>query len=224
MAMQTWRRLPHLWIEAGGLKEFQWREGAGADNAAALMLLAGLVHHADPDTGLLRMTYDGWHHLTGLSRAKISRGLSLLTERGIIARPNRGRSEVQLLNLGAPTFAKFPARGLYNPQGRIKFFLRLNLRGIVQLDLLKLWFLFCSRRNTRENRVDLTYDTVERYSGIARPRIRNAISLAIHYELIIIEKVEDKISGDVSTSYRIRHIEPYEHAGTARAETSQVPV
>ena len=59
MAMQMWRRLPHHWIEAGGLRDFQWRDGAGADNAAALMLLAGLVHHADPETGRVRMTYDG---------------------------------------------------------------------------------------------------------------------------------------------------------------------
>lgn len=224
MGMQMWRRLPHQWIENGGLREFTWRDGAGADNAAALMLLAALIHHADVETGYARLTYDRWQHLTGLSRAKVSRGLSILAGRGIIHRPNPRRSEVQLVNFDAPTWAKFPARPLYGSSGEIKFFHKLTLRGRVQLDLLKIWFLFCSRRNKSTYEVNLTYDKIESYSGIDRPRIADAISLGVHYQLIVVERSFDAAIGRVSNSYRVRYVDPYVHAGTApRIETPEVP-
>lgn len=224
MGMQMWRRMPHQWIEHGGLRSFSWRDGAGADNAAALMLLAALIHQADADTGCTRLTYDQWQHMTGLSRAKVARGLSILSDREIINRTNPNRSEVQLANFDAPSWAKFPARPLYNPRGEIVFFHKLTLRGRVQLDLLKLWFLFCSRRNRNTNEVDITYDTIEYYSGIDRPRIADAISLGLHYQLIVVEKSFDIFTERASSSYRVRYIEPYKHAGTMpRAEVKDIP-
>lgn len=60
--------------------------GKGSDNVAALMVLTAIAHHADPDSGLSRLTYDQTAAITGLSRAKISGGLDLLEERGIIHR------------------------------------------------------------------------------------------------------------------------------------------
>lgn len=214
MGMQMWRRLPHQWIENGGLRDFAWRDGAGADNAAALMLLTVLIHHADAETGCMRLTYDQWHHITGLSRVKISRGLSILEERRIIARPHPRRSEFQLLNFDAPTWAKFPARSLYNPNGQITFFQKLTLRGRAQLDLLKIWFLFCSRRNRDTNEINLTYDKIEAYSGIDRPRITDALSLGVHYQLIVVEKTLDQTNSKVTNSYRVRYIDPFLHVGT----------
>lgn len=224
MGMQMWRRLPHQWIERGGLRDFSWRDGTGADNAAALMLLAALIHHADAETGAARLTYDQWQRLTGLSRSKISQGLSILVDRGIIHRPKPRGSKVQLANYDAPTWAKFPTRQLYNSNGEIVFFHKLTLRGRVQLDLLKLWFLFCSRRNKDTNEINLTYDKIEYYSGIDRPRIADAISLGVHYQLIVVEQSMDFISGRFSNLYRVRYIDPYTHAGTkSRIEIPDVP-
>lgn len=223
MRMQLWRRLPHQWIEAGGLRALRWRDGMGSSYAAALMVLAVIVHRVDQDTGRTRLTYPELHEVTGLSRAKISAGLTALVDLGIITRPNRGRSEVHLLDFDAPTFAKFPAIGLYDARGRIEFFQRITLRSRVELDMLKLWFLFCSRRNWSTNIVDITYDTIERYSGIDRPSIRDAISLGIHHGLIVNERTEDLLSGRVRQAYRVRHIEPYRHAATTAVPEPVTP-
>src|SRR5690242_9554984 len=99
MRMRDWVRLPSRWIEDGGLQQLQWTnsEGSGSNNAAALMILAPIAHVADDD-GLARCTYDRLTLATGLSRAKVANGLSVLAELGVIERKPSGRSTVQLTN------------------------------------------------------------------------------------------------------------------------------
>ncbi len=224
MALQVWRRLPHLWIEDKGLRKFRWRDGAGADNTAALMLLAVVVHQVDADTGLVRLTYDRLQQITGLSRSKVSRGLAILVSRGIIERTNARMSEIRLLNADAPRWAKFPTRGLYKASGQVGFFQHLTLRRKVELDALKLWFLLCARRNGQTGLVNLSYVSIESYAGLDKPAIRDALSLLIHFGLVVVEKVENELDGTVSSAYRVRYIDPYRHAGTAKAaEPVEIP-
>lgn len=223
MAMQTWRRLPHRWIEDGGLAAFRWARGEGANNTAALMLLAVIVHHVDAETGLARLTYNSLNHLTGLSRAKISGGLTVLATRNIIERPAPDSSEIKLLNTNAPTWAKFPARSLYNTRGSVEILMNFTLRRRVELDSLKLWFLFCARRNIHSNLVNISYEKITAYCGLDRPRIRDAISFLIHHGVLVVEKVKGLADDTVSNAYRLRHIQPYVHSGTSVAIDNPTP-
>ncbi|MGA8158305.1 MAG: hypothetical protein WB822_19300, partial [Rhodoplanes sp.] len=114
--MRDWVRLPSTWIEDGGLQKFQWTNSdkCGSDNVAALMVLAPIAHGAN-DEGLAKCTYDALSLATGLSRAKISNGLSVLGELGVIERKPAGRSTIQLANFSLTGgWSKLPARRLYS--------------------------------------------------------------------------------------------------------------
>jgi hypothetical protein len=54
--LQSWVRLPSVWIEERGLTKFAWARGTGGDNIAALMALAVIAHHADQEAGACRLT------------------------------------------------------------------------------------------------------------------------------------------------------------------------
>ena len=147
MAMRHWVRVPSMWIEEGGLKELQWTnaKGSGSDNIAALMALAPIAHNADQD-GLAKCTYDQLSLATGLSRAKVSAGLSVLAALGLIEREPSGRSTFQLTNCQvAGGWSKLPARRMYG-SGRIIAFEHFHLRTMTELHALKLYYLFARRR------------------------------------------------------------------------------
>ena len=147
MAMRHWVRVPSMWIEDGGLKELQWTnaKGSGSDNIAALMALAPIAHNADQD-GLAKCTYDQLSLATGLSRAKVSAGLSVLAALGLIEREPSGRSTFQLANYQvAGGWSKLPARRMYG-SGRIIAFEHFHLRTMTELHALKLYYLFARRR------------------------------------------------------------------------------
>ena len=82
-------------IENGGLHWFRWDSaGTGSDKAAALMALAVIAHHASPDEGVARVTYDVLCNACGVSRAKLAAALGVLEGSGIVQR--LGRSSFEL--------------------------------------------------------------------------------------------------------------------------------
>ena len=95
--MNKWVRLPTRWILDGGLNEWQWRGGGnGSNSIAALMCLIVIAHVAEQEHGFARVTYYLLMETAGLSRPKISAGLKILAEKGLIDRKVDGRSRVQL--------------------------------------------------------------------------------------------------------------------------------
>jgi hypothetical protein len=53
-----WVMMPSQWIADGGLKHFVWGPEIGANNVAALMAFAPILHHADRESGITRLTYN----------------------------------------------------------------------------------------------------------------------------------------------------------------------
>lgn len=216
MRMRDWVQLPSGWIEEGGLRAFQWmRSGAsGSDNAAALMVLLPIAHFSDEE-GLARCTYDLLSTTTGLSRAKVSNGLSVLREHGLIVREPAGRSTFQLTNYGIPgEWSKLPARRLY-ASGRIIAFDHFNLRTMTELHALKLYYLFARRRSNDTNMAHLSYDKIEDYAAIERDRIRRAISFLAAVGLVHVERTESwNNERATANAYRLAYLDPYVHFGT----------
>lgn len=216
MRMRDWVRLPSMWIEEGGLQNVQWtKDGAsGSDNAAALMVLAPIAHVTD-DEGLASCTYDRLALATGLSRAKISNGLGVLTELGVIERKPAGRSSIQLTNYGnGHSWSKLPARRLYG-NGRIIGFQHFTLRSMAELHALKLYYLFARRRSNETNMAHLSYDKIEEYAAIERHRIKPAISVLLNAGLIHVERTESRINDrGTANAYRLAYIDSYLHFGT----------
>jgi hypothetical protein len=216
MPMKDWVSLPTRWIEEGGLDELQWtaREASGSDNVAALMVLAPIAHNAG-DQGLARCTYDQLALGTGLSRSKVSAGLSILDALHVIQREPSGRSTFQLTGYNlAGGWSKLPARRLYSA-GRILAFDHFKLRNVTELHALKLYYLFARRRSNQTNMAHLTYDTIEEFTGIERTRIRRAISFLSAIGLIHVEHLPSRLyERGTANAYRLAFLDSYNHLGT----------
>lgn len=216
MRMRDWVRLPSRWIEDGGLQNFQWTksEVSGSDNAAALMVLAPIAHVADDD-GFAICTYDRLTLATGLSRAKVANGLSILASANLIDRQPAGRSTIQLTNFGnGHGWSKLPARRLYSGD-RIVGFQHLTLRSMAELHALKLYYLFARRRSNETNMAHLSYDKIEDYAGIERHRIKSAISVLLNADLVHIERTESRSNErGTANAYRLAYLDSYVHFGT----------
>lgn len=221
MKMREWVRFPSKWIEDGGLKQLQWTnsEVSGSNNVAALMVLAPIAHHAD-DEGMAVCTYDCLALATGLSRAKVSAGLTVLEKLQVIDRAPSGRSTFRLLNYSeAGGWSKLPARGLYGA-GRIIGFEHFHLRTMNELHALKLYYLFARRRSNSTNMAHISYDKIEAYTGIARPRIRKAISFLASVGMVHVEHIPSRANErGTANAYRLPFIDPYVHLGTRGRDT-----
>jgi DNA-binding transcriptional ArsR family regulator len=214
-SLPRWIKLPSKWIEGKGLRAFRWSPGQGANNLAALMGLTAISHHIDGEDGIARLTYDALCDMTTLSRAKLSAGLDILATRGLVEREPEGRSSYRLANYDpALGWARFPAKGLYR-HGTIEAFTRFRLRNPAELEAMKLYFLFASRRDRSTNMAKITYGKIEDYSGVARNNIRRALSVLAANILVHIETVPSSESDDgVAYAYRLAHLNPRQHMGT----------
>lgn len=225
-ALSEFVKMPSAWIEAGGLKEFRWEPGKGSANVAALMTYIALVHRLEGNLDRLqgipleewshvRITYDQLHEATRISRTKISAGLKVLEERGLVRRKVDGESTYEIVDYNPHVgWAKTPCRGMYR-DGSIVAFRDFQLRKGLELHALKLYLLFISRRDRAKNIVLINYETISFYSGIARAYIRPAISLLLLANLIVVEKVQGWEHDGLANAYRITHVEPYRHPATS---------
>lgn len=210
-----WVMMPSAWINEGGLREFRWGGNNGSNGAAALMVLAPILHRADRATGTAHLTYNALEAATTLSRTKIAAGLAVLENRGIVERAQLGRSNYNLCNFDPSSgWAKFPASGLYR-SGQISFFDEFNLRKRAELDSLKLWYLFAARRDNAVNLAKVTYDQIEALTGIPRDRIKSGLSLLAANGLIHVEHIPSQNSDyGVASAYRLPQIDSSRHMGS----------
>lgn len=213
--LPSWVKLPNRWIEDGGLKAFRWTRGEGANEIAALMALTVISHHIVPDTGIARLTYNAVCERASLSRAKLSAGLDVLSERKLIERGVDGRGTYHMADYDPVSgWAKFPAQGLYR-NGVVTAFSQFHLRLRSELDALKLYFLFASRRDRQTNMASITYDLIAEYSGVQRDHIRQALSLLAANALVHIEHVPSSWSENgIANAYRLAHLNTSQHMGT----------
>jgi hypothetical protein len=215
--MNNWVRLPTRWIGADGLNEWAWRsEGAGSNSVAALMCLIAIAHVAEQEEGFARVTYDSLYEATGLSRKKISAGLTILGRYGLIDRKVEGRSRLQLTNFDPKGgWAKLPAKSMYSG-GRIIAFDGFKLRSKAELDALKLYLLFVAFRDRKINAANLSHKSIEKHSGVDGARIKTGIGLLVSQQLVHVDQVKrDDEEYGVRHTYRVVGIDSNNHMGTS---------
>jgi DNA-binding transcriptional ArsR family regulator len=209
MRRKTWVKFPTHWIEAHRLKELRWEKGEGSSAAAALMVLIVLAHNMDDQTGLPRVTYDALCEATGLSRTKVSHGLRRLESMDLIRRPPNQNSIYEIVGYSPDRgWGKLPCHGLYRAN-QIVAFQPFRLRSRTELDALKLYLLFVSRRDNDLNAAQISYEKIEDFSGINRNRIKSAVSVLIFHHLVNVESQASTSSlfGQAHI-YRLTHIDP----------------
>ena len=218
MALRDWVRLPSAWIEEGGLQRLRWTGGefdSGANCASALMVLAVIAHEVKEETGVANLTYDRLCIATGLSRAKVSAGLTILETLAVIVRSPEGRSSYQLKHFGMRDgWCKLPAKRLYSV-GRIIAFQDFTLRKAAELNALKLYYLFAARRGEDTNMANISYDRIADYAGLDRGRIKTAISVLAAQGLVHVEHVPSMTNDyGIANAYRLAFIRSRDHMGT----------
>jgi hypothetical protein len=215
MSLQSWVKLPTGWItDDKGLRGLRWTADQGANNLAALMMLVVIAHHADPELGLARLTYNQLGDFAGLSRAKVSGGLTVLEERRLVERRATGRSSFQLISYDpSKRWGKLPARRLYT-NGRIGFFASMTLRKSAELHALKLYLLFVAMRDNSINLAKISYDRIEDYTDINRYHIKPALSVLAANGVVHVENVPASGDYGVANAYRIAFIDDRRHFGT----------
>lgn len=226
---KQWVRLPTDWIQEELLKGFRWAKGRGADNVAGLLVLVVLAHYADQETGIVRLTYDEIGTILQRSRAKISGGLKVLTEHGLLVRDGFGQSTYALAGFD-PTrgWGKLPAQSLYKSDkgDTLRAFEDFRLRNSAELDALKLYLLLVARRGNDTNLANITYDRIQEYSGIERVRIKRAISMLVAEGLVHVERIPSSASAyGIAQGYRLVGIDSHNHMGTrGRALEAEPPL
>jgi hypothetical protein len=212
MALPEWVKLPTQWIQDGGLGKFRWTKGEGSNYTAALMVLMGIAHHADTETGVTRLTYDDLEKITILSRSKISVGLKILENQEIIHRPEKRSTGITLNNYNPyQGWGKLPTKRLYR-HGFISLFSDFKLRNPTELNALKIYLLLVTRRDNASNLANISYDKIEEYSAIDRSKIKSAISVLTLNGLIQVEQVPSEYG--VSNAYRLSFLDTRNHMGT----------
>lgn len=222
----TWRKFPAEWIleDEGILKSLRWKGAEKSDYVAALMLYIALIHHTDDqheeyESTTVRVSYSGLENTTGLSRPKVSNGLSLLISRGLIFRDSsKGTTnEYRITNYDKNGgWRKLPVRGLYKGDIQIDAFKDFTLRSKVELNALKLYFLLIALRNNATGYTKVSYEKIHERIGIRKDDIKPAISRLINVGLINLDKKADP--GEYQHNvYWVRYIDRGRHSGNAPA-------
>jgi hypothetical protein len=215
MRRNDWVKLPTNWIQKdGGLKRLGWNSTRRSDNIAALMVLIALAHHADQDNGIAKITYDDLIRITDLCRAKVSAGLNVLDELGVVGRDPQGRSTYKLVGFDDNRWGKLPQKRLYS-HNCITFFSEFHLRTRSELDALKLYLLFIAFRNNTSNMAHISYDKIEEHTGIYRGEIKKGLNILAANGLVHVEHVPSAASDyGIANAYRVAYIDPFNHLGT----------
>jgi len=216
--LMPWVKFPAHWIESKGLQAFAWAGDNRSAETSALMCLVVIAHQADRATGTAKVTYDEFQVITSLSREKISDGLQLLCKRQIITRP-QPNSVYELQGYHEDVgWCKLPYKEMYS-QNKISMFHNFHLRKSAELDALKLFLLIATRRDIRQNITNISYEKIEEYSKIPKPRIKAAISHLTNEGLVYAESSASNDGTRFYHGYRLRGIDRYNHAGTSAAIT-----
>jgi DNA-binding Lrp family transcriptional regulator len=171
------------------------------------MALAVISHHADPNAGIARLSYQQIGEMASLSRAKLAAGLDVLEAHGVVERAAAGRGSYRLIGYDPRLgWAKFPTAGD-----------DFHLRRRAGLDAVKLLFLIAARRDRRINAAKMTHQTIEEYSGVAREHIRRGLTILAVAGILHVDRVRSNAGAEqVANSYRLAHIDPYPACGHGR--------
>ena len=217
----SWSRMPSAWITTGsGLKRFRWEPGRGGETIAALTLYLVLVHHAEGDDGIARLSYQEFCHITGMSRDLVADGLRSLRSAGLIEPVPERRGHYEIVGFGNAPFAKVPTKPLYSSSRELKFAHAFSRRKQAVLDALKKYFLLAAFRDNTLNAAYIGYEKISDYSGVSRGRILKALTILATSELILVDHSPSRTSKFSSArGYRLNGLENYRHAATISHET-----
>lgn len=214
-SLSKWTQFPTEWIRRGELKKFAWSRHGGTATAALMVLLA-LGQRLAPDHTEVSATYDDLTKSLSISRATLSRAITLLREHHFLDTTVEKRSTFRL-NFRPEPWGKLPARPLYS-SGVMLPFEHWKLRNIDEMNALKIYFYLISARDRQTNYILSTYPTFEKYTGVHVGSVRSAMSVLTHSRLVVVERQSSRFHEKKEPNiYRLVGLDGYTHFATMAA-------
>ena len=198
------------------LHAFGWRENGGAGIGALLVLICLTIqlNKAQPrEKGGERKTrvqtsYNTLEDMTGLSKQTIAKALNILEGLGAIKVHRQGRAnEYELIGVDeGGAWRKLPQAALL--QGGVLVLKDLQ-RSRKSFNALKIYFAMIYMYNDAYNTTSISYGAIERWTGVRRTEIRDALGLLSVYQLVRPSNERDPRhnttgDNDQSTRYELR--------------------
>lgn len=198
----AWCKFPSRWIRDRTLTGLTWSSCGGDGTAALLLLVAIAVRINQATIDALReepgqpvepardiqLTYDELADMTGISRPKVSSGLKLLKEHGLVTAVKTGRTMryalPQILTQG--DWCQFPQTWIYRHKV-LEPFMGFRLREKWELQALKVYLVLLTFKHNGQPLSQVSYTAIENYTGVVRSDIRKAIDHLINLGLIGIQ-------------------------------------
>lgn len=203
MAKKFWVVMPSNWIHNGGLCEIRWTRTGEVSNAhkiAALQLYIAIsmtcenIEIKGRDCYASSATYNKLQLMTGLSRASVAGGLSVLETQNIVEIIKEGRKNYYRpadYN-GRNGWCKVPYRRLVNDEGQITAFQGFKLRRVAELHALKLYLYLCYARQNNLNYTSASYEKINKATRIPEKDIPRAYTVLAGTKLLShIDKSDD---------------------------------
>ena len=223
----TWAKVPVAWMAPppssvlseqplSPLHSFSWRDHKGAGIGALLVLicLSIQLNKSQPrEKGGERKTrvhtsYNTLEDMTGLSKQTIVKAISLLEKLGATRVLREGRAnEYELIGIeAAGSWRKLPQIALLQGQQLTLKELPRSRKGF---NALKIFFAMLYLYSDQHGNTSLSYTGIERWSGVRRTEIRDALGLLMVYELVRPTYERDARhspagDNDQSTRYEVR--------------------
>jgi len=212
--LPDWVKMPINWINEGKLKDFKWTKETGSKNESALIILLVMFHNMNNYNGIVELTYEELSIKTNLSKAMLSSGIDILCSMNLIQKKYGKRSVYKIIEFNiSEKWAKLPSKKMYVNES-VKGFGNFKKRNKIELDALKLYFIFTSGRDRSENICWISYDKIIEKTGIKRENIKAAISLLCINSLIVVDQKRNE-KNFIKNGYRIIGISDYIHSGTS---------
>lgn len=190
--MSIWAKMPSRWIQDGGLKNFH--ANLAGKNAAALKIYMAVAMFANfkptpqiSTAGFAKLSYSDFEDVCGISRQSVCDGIALLNESAILSINKIGNSHgYTIVDYDEKGWAKIPSGYLlqkanFSSQTR---FAGMSIRGALHLEAIKLYLALLTFRHNEGQQAHLSYNKIEKYTGIPRGRIRRSIDVLVNHEWI----------------------------------------
>ena len=188
MAM-NWSRCPTWWIMDKKLKELVGNKQPG-NSLAALKCLVAISVCIDFNTCKSKLSYSDFEVLTGLSRPKVSIGITKLADLKIVLIDKSKYVNEYQLTLGS---ADGEEKGWTKlPVDRLRINLpEVSNRGIAPLAALKIYLTLAAVRPNNSESINISYETLTKYTGLQRKHIRKGLSVLYSSGLVDAEPPGD---------------------------------
>lgn len=193
MSAAEWAKMPKKWIVREELASHSGRTNQAETIQAyktfiCIVLGANFYPNEEYErAGSAMISYSQFETMTGASRAIVARGITRLEKMGLVEIDKSSNTSVYTLVDYATqgmSWARVPKRYLL----RTTILSQLPTRQRMTLHSLKLYLTLLSFQDKKRASILLSYDSIEKYTGINRRFIAATISNLIAHDFIHVRK------------------------------------